>query len=218
MKKISITNDLKSRDNKITLGILYYKANVVISSNELEEKYNDTISILKEKYILQSIVENKNINSTRLAYSSFGKKPSRYRNAAEAMLRRIVKGNGLYRINNIVDINNIISISSGYSIGSYCANMLTDNIILKLAENGEKYPGIGKDSVNIEFLPTLYDDNGAFGNPTSDSQRAMVKEGEQEIISIIYSFDDEGLENTLMKFAEMLKEYANVIEVDTWII
>jgi len=219
MRKIDIKNELIHKNNKIALGVLYYKANVIMSSDKLEKKYDDTISVLKEKYVLESIIKNNHINSTRLAYTSFGKKPSRYRNAAEAMLRRIVKGNGLYRINNIVDINNIISISSGYSIGSYCANMLADNIIFKLAKKGEKYEGIGKESVNIEFLPTLYDDNGAFGNPTSDSKRAMVKNGEQEIISVIYSFDDnDDLEDTMLEFALMLKQYAGVLEVETWIV
>jgi len=218
MRRIRIKNNLQNRDRKITLGVLYYKVNVVSSSDEIENRYDDIISVLKDKYLLQSIVENSHIKSTRLAYTSFGKNPSRYRNAAEGMLRRIVKGNGLYRINNIVNINNMMSITTGYSIGSYSVNKLTENIVFKLAEKGEKYLGIGKESVNIEFLPTLYDDNGAFGNPTSDSQRTMIKEGEQEIISVIYSFDDDGdMKETMAQFASMLKKYTDIREIDTWI-
>lgn len=35
------------------------------------------------------------------------------------MLRRIVKGNGLYKINNVVEVNNIIFITTEYSVRSY---------------------------------------------------------------------------------------------------
>ena len=75
--------------------------------------------------------------------------------AAEAMLRRIVKGNGLYRINNVVDINNLISVSSGYSIGAYDMAQLEEFVQLRCAEDGCHYDGIGKSSVNIGHLPVL---------------------------------------------------------------
>ncbi|CUH97254.1 hypothetical protein P22_3381 [Propionispora sp. 2/2-37] len=81
------------------------------------------------------------------------------------MLRCIVKGNGLYHINNIVETNNLVSISSGYSIGSYDVSCLSGNITLHRALDGASYEGIGKGAINIEHLPTLYDDIGAFGNP-----------------------------------------------------
>lgn len=45
------------------------------------------------------------------------------------MLRRIVKSNGLYHINNVVEINNLISVSSGYSIGSYDVSQLQGDVI-----------------------------------------------------------------------------------------
>jgi len=48
------------------------------------------------------------------------------------MLRQIIKGNGLYQINNVVEINNLILVTTGQSIGSYDVEHLTGNFCLKL--------------------------------------------------------------------------------------
>lgn len=217
--KIIISEDIQEACKDAALGVLRYSAEVTKSSPELLKKFDQVISEIREKYTLADIVENSHIKSTRLAYKSLGKDPNRYRNAAEAMLRRVVKENNLYRINSVVDINNIISISSGYSIGSYNLSQLKGDIVLKRAEEGTCYSGIGKDKVNIEYLPTLYDSEGPFGNPTSDSKRAMVKLDNQEIISVIYSFDGkEELSEWLDKFSELLKQYAGISEIEKQIV
>lgn len=217
--KILISKELKEKCTSISLGILRYNADVTNSSPELLKHFDRVISKLRNEYALNDIIENKHLKSTRLAYKSFGKDPNRYRNAAEAMLRRVVKSGKLYKINNIVDINNIISLMSGYSIGSYDLSRLDKDITLKLAKEGEYYHGIGKDRVNIEHLPTLYDLHGAFGNPTSDSQRAMIKPYHQEIISIVYSFDgNQDLAEWMEQFSILLKQYAGIREIQKWII
>lgn len=135
------------------------------------------------------------------------------------MLRRIVKGNGLYEVNNIIDINNLISVTTGYSIGSYDTNMIIGPIELRRAPDCEKYQGIGKEAVNIEHIPTLYDGQGAFGNPTSDSRRAMVQTGKHNIMSVIYSFDGAScLQEIMDRYCGLLREYFSVDDIDTAVI
>jgi len=51
------------------------------------------------------------IAAMRGAYKALGKDPSRYRGSAEALLRRVLSGKGLYQINSVVDINNLVSLS-----------------------------------------------------------------------------------------------------------
>jgi DNA/RNA-binding domain of Phe-tRNA-synthetase-like protein len=45
---------------------------------------------------------------------------------------------------------------------------------LRIGRDGESYPGIRKDDVNVGGRITLADAQGPFGNPTSDSARTMV--------------------------------------------
>ena len=215
----SIDSEIKSLCPNATLGILTYSVTVEKTSDSLLDKFNSTISELESKYVTKKKKKINHIQTTREAYKALGKSPSSYRNASEAMLRRIVKGKGLYNINNVVEINNIISVSSGYSIGSYDLDCVSENIALKRVPDGENYDGIGKSSVNIEHLPTLYDEKGAFGNPTSDSQRAMIKEGKRNVASVIYSFDgSEDLEKWITEFKSLLSEYTDAKDIDTFIV
>ena len=56
----------------------------------------------------------------------------------------------------------------------------------------------------------MTDDDGPFGSPTSDSERAMIGEESKEIIMCIYSFSgDEGVEEYLNSARELLEKYAH---------
>ncbi len=211
---ISVSESLKKMWPKTALGILEYEADVVKSPKELLDVFEEAIERLSDEYCMDDIAKLPHVEATRKAYKALGKNPSEYRNAAEAMLRRVVKSSGLYHINNIVEINNLISISSGYSIGSYDLDEVKGAVIYERAEEDLHYAGIGKSSVNIGCIPTLHDDDGAFGNATSDSQRAMIKEGHRRIASIIYSFDGtDGLKAWMDEFEKDLKAYCGVAEV-----
>lgn len=192
------------------LGVLTCKADVFDSSAEQRTEFDALIEALESRYPeLPLIAQNPHIAATRTAYKALGKDPSKYRNSAEAMLRRISKKNGLYRVNNAVDVNNMISIESGYSLGSYDLAAVRGQIVWKRSPDGEKYQGIGKDVLNIEHLPALYDDLGVFGNPTSDSRRTMIENGrEKHLLYVIYAFDDaDGVPFWLDKTAALLEKY-----------
>lgn len=211
---ITIDSELLEKAPQAALLVLEYEADVTESYEGLLTEVNQTINHLMNSYQTADIATLPTIATTRKAYNAFGKSPSSYRNAAEAMLRRIVKGQGLYQINNIVDINNLMSISTSFSIGSYDQAALVGDIVWQLAPQGEHYQGIGKQSVNIEKLPTLFDETGAFGNPTSDSQRGMVTNGQHQIMSVVYSFDGTAeLAAVSESYQKILEKYAYVNKV-----
>lgn len=217
--EIRVSDEIKELCPDAALGILRYEADIAPASPEFSVLFEDTVKELSEKLTTDMIAGLPHIASTRQAYKALGKSPQEYRNASEAMLRRIVKGNGLYRINNVVDINNLVSVTSGYSIGSYDTSQLQGDILLQRAEDDAHYAGIGKASVNIGHLPTLYDARGAFGNPTSDSTRAMVTSGRHEMMSVLYSFDGtEDLAPWIARFAQLLGRYCGAASVQTMIV
>lgn len=216
---ISVSNELTSLCEEASLGVLQYRAQVSNSAPFLTALFDERIGAIAERYSIEDVAKNAHIAATRAAYKKLGKDPHAYRNAAEAMLRRIVKGKGLYHINNVVDINNLISVSSGYSIGSYDLGMLRGDIELRRAGDNTYYEGIGKASVNIAYMPTLYDAEGPFGNPTSDSRRASIQEGTHDILSVVYSFDGpEEITVLLNEFASLLRRYCGTDEVKQWIV
>ena len=136
---------------------------------ESNSMMNEIIGQLKMEDISQ-LPANK---ATREAYKVFGKDPSRYRPSAEALLRRIINGKGLYHVNNVVDCLNLLSVRTGFSIGGFDQDLIQGEASLSLGDQSE-YKAIGRGVLNIEYLPTLFDEIGPFGTPTSDSMRTMV--------------------------------------------
>ncbi|HHY27931.1 MAG TPA: hypothetical protein GX523_14535 [Desulfitobacterium dehalogenans] len=216
---ITIAKELSALCPGATLMVLSYEAEVKESFGELLDLLDQTINDLNSRYTMADLSELRHIKDTRAAYRSLGKSPTAYRNAAEAMLRRIVKGNGLYHINNVVEVNNLMSITTGYSVGSYDRDCLTGAVAWKRAPDGENYQGIGKDILNIEHLPTLYDDKGAFGNPTSDSRRAIISSGKHRMMSVLYSFSGQDeFDSIIAQYQELLIAHCGVKAIDVRII
>ena len=213
MVRIKIEKDLPASVPGTALGTLHYVMHVEESPAPLLEKFDGCIRDIEGSVRISDIARMPHIASTRRAYKALGKDFHTYRNSAEAMLRRIAGGKGLYRINNAIDINNLISVLSGYSLGSYDVSGIKGDAVLRRAPEGTHYKGIGKDLYNIGSLPALYDACGPFGNPSSDSERTMVVPGRREILFVIYSFDGAGeLRGWLDKTAALLETYGNEYE------
>ncbi len=128
------------------------------------------------------------VAATRKAYQALGKDPARYRPAAEALLRRLVQGKGLFRVNNVVDVNNLLSLETGFSIGTYDMAKVVRPIVFRRGRPGEAYEGIGRGILNLEGLPVLADALGSFGSPTSDSARSMVGGETARILMVLIGF------------------------------
>ena len=63
----------------------------------------------KNKLTIETLKEISGIAATRRIYRICGKDPSRYRPAAEALIRRILQGKTLYQIDTLVDLINLAS-------------------------------------------------------------------------------------------------------------
>lgn len=209
MIDFKINNEVKKACPNMTLGIIKAYVSVEASCDALLEEIDNYCNSVKDELSLENLTSDFRIKDGREAYKCLGKSPSKYRLSSEALMRRILQGKGLYRVNNIVDINNLISIKSRFPVGSYDLSNINYPVTLKKAEEGESYKGIGKDDLNIENLPVLCDDKGSFGSPTSDSIRAMIRDTSKEIVMCIYSFSGENhMEKYLNDAKELLEKYA----------
>jgi len=210
MKKISIGTELKSKCPNLRLGCIEADVNVFDISNELLTEMNNQIQQIGQSLSIESISKIPSIAASRKAYKVCGKDPARYRLSAEALLRRVVSGKGLYHINNVVDQLNLVSITTGFSIGGYDADQIQGNIVFGIGKTDEPYSGIGRGELNIENLPVFRDDLGAFGTPTSDSSRTEVKGNTSRFLMILIDFGGDHLLNEALQLAErLLKNYCN---------
>lgn len=127
------------------------------------------------------------LSAARTLYKAFGMDPSRHRPSSEALLRRVLKGLDLYRINSAVDSCNLASLEFLLPVGMYDAARIQGDVSLRLGREGDSYAGIRKGDVNVARRLALYDDLGPFGSPTSDSARTCVEEGTGEILAVIFA-------------------------------
>lgn len=215
MKIITIDNKLSKICPNIQLGCIQYTATVKKENKELWEEISNIAKNIESSMVIEDIAKEKNIYNSRQLYKKLGKEPNRYRISSESLLRRILQKKGLYKINNIVDCNNLISITSKFSVGSYDVDKIGQNLTLKIGSKLDSYKGIGKDIINTENLPVFADENGAYGSPTSDSERAMITDNTKNILTVLISFENDNLENHMKNAIEILEKYANAKNIET---
>jgi len=219
MIEIGIIPEFISKWPSMVLGCIECNVNVQLQNENLWKKIDETCFEIESSLKVEEICEIPSISSTRKAYRALGKDPARYRPSAEALIRRVVKGYGLYRVNNVVDIVNLVSLKTGFSIGGYDSTKIQSPINLDIGSEHDIYEGIGRGILNIEGLPVLRDQIGAFGSPTSDSVRTSVGNETLKFLMVIFGFGDLSSISSSIEFSEkLLKEFASATEVTNFTI
>jgi len=127
------------------------------------------------------------LRPARELYRSFGIDPTKTRPSSESLLRRVLRDRPLPRILNAVDVCNLLSVSSLLPMGLYDASKIDGDVLLRRGGAGESYGGIRKNDVHLEGRPTLVDERGPFGNPTSDSLRTCVDPDTTTLVLVIFA-------------------------------
>ena len=183
---------------------------------ELWDEINALCEDYRSRFTTVSIKEMAAIEATRRVYRACGKDPSRYRPAAEALIRRVVQGKELYQIDTLVDLINLASMKYGYSIGGFDADKFVgDTLALGVGEPGEPYEGIGRGMLNIEGMPVYRDQKGGVGTPTSDNERTKIDITTTHVLVLINGYD--GNTETVSANADfvksLLEHYAGASDV-----
>ena len=159
----------------------------------------------KNKLTIETLKEISGIAATRRIYRICGKDPSRYRPAAEALIRRILQGKTLYQIDTLVDLINLASMKYGYSLGGFDADKIVGNTLeLGVGKEGEPYEGIGRGMINIQGLPVYRDGIGGVGTPTSDNERTKITINTNHLLVLINGYD--GNEALVRQNAEFVQQ------------
>lgn len=165
----------------------------------------------RRRHTTESVKGMPPIQATRSVYKRCGKDPSRYRPSAEALLRRMLKGSDLYRIDTAVDLINLASVAYGYSIGGFDAGKIVgDTIVLGIGREGEAYEGIGRGPLNIAGMPVYRDGRGGIGTPTSDHERTKLGLSTTRLLAVVNGYDGnrEGVLACATYMRELLKKHA----------
>src|ERR1700758_1753112 len=216
---ISINEELRAECPKVALGCVTAQVEAQPSSEALIAELNACEQAVLRLPEPRTVLESPQILATRAAYKALGKDPARYRGSAEALLRRVIAGKGLPRINAVVDIINLVSVESRLPIGLYDLAHVSGDIVFRAGRAGETYKGIGKYDLNLEGLPVFCDALGPHGSPTSDSERTMVTGATKSVLAIVISFTGtHGLGDEADRLSRLVATYAKGRDAHTSII
>ncbi len=219
MTEIILSDDFAAAAVEVTLGCLQCQVAVGRKDAALEAELAGAERARLESLAGRPPSEVPQIAAARRAYRAFGKDPARYRVSSEALMRRLVKDQGIYRINTAVDTNNLISLHTGHSVGAFRADKIDGAVVFRRAGAGETYEGIGRGPLNLEGLPVFADAEGPFGSPTSDSERTKITPGTRSLLMVIIAFGgDADLAASVDWAAEKLTAYCGATDMETRLI
>ncbi|MEL6962862.1 MAG: phenylalanine--tRNA ligase beta subunit-related protein [Pseudomonadota bacterium] len=208
MLDIAVCKAFAKANVPVTLGALHADVTVTEPGQALGEALDKVAAERLTSLSGGTVGDISQISETRKAYKMLGKDPSRYRPSAEALMRRLTQGKGIYRINNVVDTNNLISLKTGFSIGAYDAKSIEAPVVFRKGETDEGYKAIGRGRLNLENLPIFVDGAGPFGSPTSDSERTLISMDTDELLMVIIGFGETPDVSAALEFAaERLRLY-----------
>jgi DNA/RNA-binding domain of Phe-tRNA-synthetase-like protein len=193
------------------LGVVEAVGVRVAPSAELAAEMDVVCERLRRELTIERVADLESIRGVRAMFRAWGVDPLRYRPSAEALLRRVVQGKGLYRVSSVVDINNLGSIETGWPYGSYDRAKLEPPVTFRLGVAGEKYEGIGKQTWHVDHRPVLADRQGPFGSQISDSVRTMITEQTTAVLAVIFApagSSLSALEQAIERLAQRLEGFA----------
>ena len=81
-------------------------------TKEVDVLLEDIYKSYPLEYDYSNITKDLKLKESRDGYKILGKDPSHTRLASEALLRRVVKGEKLYRLGDVIDLGNVLSLKT----------------------------------------------------------------------------------------------------------
>ena len=196
-------------------GIAATEANLKISvsreSRRLEEFKAQLCTEIRNSYSIETVKDSPIFRAYRDFFWSIGIDPTKTRPAAEALIRRILQGKELPRINTAVDAYNLASVKSHISVAAFDTSKLKGNLRLRFAKSGEKFTGIGMQCpIVLEGKELVIEDTGTTEPiavyPYRDSDSTKITESTKEAIFIMCGAPGISLES-LEKAKALVAEY-----------
>jgi DNA/RNA-binding domain of Phe-tRNA-synthetase-like protein len=186
--QLQLDAQLKNRIPGVTFGMVTINGVTVRERNDRLWKQIEMLCQHREReFALDRLSENEQIAAVRGLQKSFGFDPTRYRPSSESLLRRVLKGQGLYQINTAVDVNNLCSLEFLLPMCSYDLHHVKGQVRIRIGESGEDYPGIGRQVFKAENKVIIADESGIMGSTVSDSERTKVSTTTSDILLAIYA-------------------------------
>ena len=129
------------------------------------------------------------ISAWRRAYTQMGLKPTQYRSAAEALLRRFRRENGLPRLHPLVDLGNALSLAFALPVAIFDLAGVDSFLEVRHAAGGEAYDGFGGETERAEPGEVVFADAAGHAHARRwtfrQSRRSTVTADTREVLVVV---------------------------------
>jgi DNA/RNA-binding domain of Phe-tRNA-synthetase-like protein len=179
--------------------------NVTVRSRaaELEAFKGEVIEDIRGSYSLETVKDSPTFRAYRDFFWSIKVDPTKTRPAAEALIRRVLRGRLLPKINSLVDAYNLASMKSEIAFAAFDADELGDSLLMRFAAEGEEFLGIGMaKTVQLTGDEVVIADNGKLVAiyPYRDAEEAKITKKTRNVLFVacgVPGIDEERLSSAL---------------------
>ena len=123
---------------------------VALEDPGLEEFKTQVFADLRNNYTLESLKDQPVFRSYRDFFWKVGVDPTKTRPAAEALIRRVLGGRTIPRINTAVDAYNLGSMTTCVALAAFDLDRIDGDVTMRFADGGERSaPGRGRNTRTI---------------------------------------------------------------------
>jgi DNA/RNA-binding domain of Phe-tRNA-synthetase-like protein len=114
----------------------------------LVDRYRHEQEKVKSEIGTTPLSELSSVGAWRSTFSGFGVKPTQYRSAVEALLRRLTKQGDIPSINLLVDMANLVSIRHRLPVAVFDQAETSGVTTVRFAAGDERFTDLGSDGVS----------------------------------------------------------------------
>ncbi|MFG2057471.1 B3/4 domain-containing protein [Micromonospora sp. NPDC048930] len=147
------------------------------------------------------------IQAWRRAFARMGLPPTRYRCAAESLLRRFRRDGELPRLHPLVDLGNALSIGYAVPVAVLDVDRIAGDLTVRPATGAETYLTLGGDPEHPEPDELIFADTAGRAHSRRWTHRqsgwSAVRDGTGEVLVVIEAMHDGGAETVRRMLAEL---------------
>ena len=180
-------------------------------TQELDDFKREVANKVRESYNVESLKDVETIRKYRDFFWKLGIDPTKIRPASEALIRRILQGKELPKINTAVDAYNLVSIETHIAIGAFDDGLLKGQLTMRYAQEGEEFMGIGMKEpkkLSGQEIVISDDEHLAAIYPYRDADLTKITDRTETIYILSCGVPGIEMEN-LREASFMTKEYFN---------
>lgn len=212
--RLRIQEDLREAFEGLRASLLRVDGlRVETKKEELEDYKEESFRRLRRQFSLESLKDESRIRAYRDFFWKVGIDPTKVRPASEALLRRVLRGRDIPRINTLVDSYNLASMESRIALAAFDLSTLQGDLHLRFAREGEEFLGIGmRDPISLSGGEVVVEDDLGLVAvyPYRDAERTKVTLDTEDVLVIVCGvpgIDREALDEALERSRELITRF-----------